>query len=354
VSLVKRIHYLQYLLIGLLLITSACSTPTIPAVTPETPVASQQTLEPAVTETAMPTPTAQPKAALVGFGDDADPSSGMVQELVQELASQSGLQVEEYPDLVNLSATTGFQILIVSSSVTGIDSFAASNPSIPALVLGETDLQPGNNLNVIDLQGERADERGFIAGYLASVITQDWRVGVITQSNSVAGEAVRIGFNQGVVYYCGLCRPVYPPYYTYPVVGELAVDSSPESQQAVADLLIASAVKTVYVDGAVATESLLDYLAQAGIQIIGDQAPGAAIQAQWVATIQADLAQAFRQAWERIMAGESGFAISAPLTIQYANEQLFSAGRLRLVEYTLEELNHGFIGTGYEPEAGDS
>jgi hypothetical protein len=48
------------------------------------------------------------------------------------------------------------------------------------------------------------------------------------------------------------------------------------------------------------------------------------------------------------MAGESGFKLTAPLTVQYSNEEWLGVGRLRLVEEIIDNLYNGFIGTGVE------
>jgi hypothetical protein len=48
------------------------------------------------------------------------------------------------------------------------------------------------------------------------------------------------------------------------------------------------------------------------------------------------------------MVGESGFELTAPLSIQYFNEQRLGVGRLRLVEQIIDDLFNGFIGTGVE------
>lgn len=351
---VKKTNRIIVVLAGLMMLSfaSACSasTATIP---PGATVIAEQTQQPIATETTIPTATPQPRVALVGFSGSSSDSSVVVQETLQELAAQNGLLVEQFSDLAMMNSFDGVQLIVVASSVPGIDSFAAGHPSLKILVIGQTELQPGGNLSLVISQSSQADQKGFVAGYLASVITQDWRVGVITLAGSAEAEAVRTAFNHGVVFYCGLCRPVYPPFFTYPVYSELAEGSTLEAQQAAADVLIANAVETVYVEGGAASDGLLEYLAQSGVQLIGDQPPSPAVQGQWVASIQSNIADSLRAAWERIMSGESGFLVSAPLSIQAYNEELLSSGRLRLVEQLLDDFNKGYIGTGVDMSNGE-
>ena len=210
--------------------------------------------------------------------------------------------------------------------------------------------QVAPNLSVIGSGGERADQQGFLAGYLAAVITPDWRVGVISQPDSPAGMAARNGFANGVVFYCGLCRPAYPPFIQYPIFVDLPPGGDP---QAVVDTLVGNAVKTVYVAPGVGDAALLEALAQAGLQLIGSGAPPQQIASQWVASIRMDEMGAVRQIWPRLLAGEGGFDLSTPLTLGERNPALFSPGRQRLVDRMLTDLLAGYVDSGVDPQTGE-
>ena len=49
-----------------------------------------------------------------------------------------------------------------------------------------------------------------------------------------------------------------------------------------------------------------------------------------MATIQMELASAVQAAWERMMAGESGFQVNAPLSIANPNEELLRPGSFEI------------------------
>ncbi len=345
----RYVHVLQIIATMLIIaLLGACSVKA-PTTSPEATIGPEPSQEiPQPTETLLPTATVQPKVALVGFDTNNSFPLETVQELIQKLTVENGMLVEPYLNLDASESVSSAQILVVSSQVQGIGDFAAHHPAMKILVVGKTDLQPSGNLFLVGSQGDLWDERGFIAGYLASVITQDWRAGLITQMDSEAGEAVKVGFTNGFVFYCGLCRQVYPPFYIYPIQSELPLDSTQEMQQAAADLLINSAVETVYVQGTIATNWLYEYLAQEGIRIIADQPPIPGAEGQWAASLQLDLEEALQTAWGRMMAGEGGTVVPAALTVVSTNEQLFSSARLRLVAETLEEIHQGLIDTGYK------
>ena len=79
-------------------------------------------------------------------------------------------------------------------------------------------------------------------------------------------------------------------------------------------------------------ESLFDYLAEAEVNLIGTIPPPSGLEAQWIATISADLSSALRTAWPDLIADQGGGGIVAPLSVTNINPELFSPGRQRLVE----------------------
>jgi hypothetical protein len=235
----------------------------------------------------------------------------------------------------------------------GVASLAAAHPGTQFLALGAPGLEPMENLSVSGAQGERPDRQGFLAGYLAAVITPDWRVGVISRSDTPSGLAAQGGFVNGSIFYCGLCRPAYPPFFQYPVVAGVVGGAGPADQQAAADALISNAVQTAYVAPGAGDESLLGYLAEAGLAIIGSAPPPPQIQSRWVATIQVDWAAAVRAAWPQLVSGDGGLVLEGVLQFTNRNEDLFSPGRQIYVERMLEDLLDGYIDTGIDPSTGD-
>jgi hypothetical protein len=202
-------------------------------------------------------------------------------------------------------------------------------------------------------QSAQPDQQGFLAGYLATLVTPDWRVGVISTSNDLAGKAERQGFLNGAIFYCGLCRPAYPPFVQYPVYAEIASGASAADQQAAADSLIAQGVTTVYVAPGAGDAGLLEYLASKGVNLIGGVTPPQGIRDRWIATIHGDWLEGVRLAWEAALSGQPGGNASLPLAITLVNETLLSTGRQRLAEQIRYELASGLIDTGVDSATGD-
>jgi len=196
-------------------------------------------------------------------------------------------------------------------------------------------------------------ETGFLAGFIAAVVTPEWRVGVISTSNNPAGIAARNGFLNGVIYFCGLCRQTYPPYEDYPLYVELPAGSSPAEWQATADTLRDRLVKTVYVAPGAGDQALLTYIAEADINIIGSSQPPEAIRDHWVASIQPDYLQALQQVWPELVNGTGAAELPTTIEIDAVNASLFSPGRQMLVDEFLNDLQNGYIDTGVDPVTGE-
>ena len=228
----------------------------------------------------------------------------------------------------------------------GLVALAQTAPATQFLGIAIQDLEPAANLTIIDDQDASPDQVGFLAGYLAAVATPEWRVGVISSSDSTEGISQRQGFINGAVFFCGLCRQTYPPFNTYPMFAEAPGNSSPSEWLILADNLITNAVQTVYIPPGVGDDSLLEYLADAGINIIATNSPLTGHQDRWIAIISADYPGVIRSAWSDLLAGQGGSVISAPLTFTDPNFNLFSPGRQNLVEKMLAELSSGYIDTG--------
>ncbi len=129
---------------------------------------------------------------------------------------------------------------------------------------------------------------------------------------------------------------------------EAPENSSPQEWLALADTLIDNAVQTVYIPPGVGDESLVEYLAEAGINIIATRSPLPGLKERWIAIITADFPMVIRRVWPDLIAGQGGSVLSAPLTFSDPNYNLFSPGRQHLVEKMLAELSTGFIDTGVE------
>lgn len=336
------------------LVLTACGSPaaTMPAAV-EAETLPTLTATVGLADTPAPTAIPQHRAVLLApAGADAQQVASLT-ELLGELAAQAGLDFQSLPALAPAELDPGLRVVVALGPDPGLAGLAAAAPQTTFLAVGIPGLSPADNLLAIDPAGARADQQGFLAGYLAAVVTPDWRVGVISEVDSPAGKAQRQGFLNGVLFYCGLCRPAYPPFVQYPLAGDLTSSASEAEQIAIADTLIAQGVTTLYVAPGAGSPALLEYLAGQDIKLIGSVPPPAGLAEHWIASLSADWLTGVRQAWEQALAGQAAGAPPLPLAIDHVNESLLSVGRQRVVEQIRDELAAGWIDTGVKPETGE-
>jgi hypothetical protein len=337
----------------LLLALAACSGD-LPGRPTETPTA---TALPAATPTVAPTPTDTPQPPLVVFwvpeGADAQTVNAL-QDVLAQLTSQASLRFQALNGSLTPDLAQQAKIVVAVSPGAGLETLVSAAGDTQFLVIaGDPSLKSAHNLTLLGGQGDRLDQLGFMAGYLAAVITQDWRVGVISQAGSGPETAAQAGFINGAVFFCGLCRPAYPPFVQYPVYAQLAARSGQAEGQSAVDMLISQGVETVYVTPGATSEALLGYLAEKGIHIIGSSPPPQAVQDDWVASVMTDWVPAVKGVWPDLLNGKGGQTIGSPIVVADANPSLFSPGRQQLVAETLTELLVGRIDTGVDPQTGE-
>jgi hypothetical protein len=345
---------LSVLLSIIVLGAAACNSETQKTATQTVPVETVALL-PADTPTPAPSPTAlQPLVILYAPPGSDDLLVNDLGSELSELAAQDGLRFDTRSQMLGSDFEEDLRLVVVLPPDPGVLNLTQTYPQVQFLAIGISDLEAGGNLSVIGTGGDRPDQQGFLAGYLATVVTPDWRVGIISQGDTASGMAARNGFVNGVIFFCGLCRPVFPPFHQYPSFYDLPGGASQEEQQVAADFLIGQSVKTVYVFPGMADPFLMEYLAQAGVNLIGAEDPPAVVQNNWIASVQTDLLSSVNEVWPRLMKGETGISQELPLIIANHNEDLFSPGRQRHVEKILSDLMDGFIDTAVDPLTGEA
>ncbi len=233
-----------------------------------------------------------------------------------------------------------------------IAELAQNFPDTKFLAVGFNDLEPADNLSVLRSGGGDYDVQGFIAGYIAAMITTDWRVGALGVQENDDALAARDGFRVGVKYYCGLCNPKYAPIginYLYPKYIDLPVDATDSQINANVDFLVDRAVNTFYIIPGVGNQNI--YRSLVGYQklIIGS---GSDYKEEyrdfWVISLEYDLLSTLNEVWPIFLSAEEGFVKSPPLLLTDINYDLLSEGKVMLVEKILKEVTSGFIKTNFD------
>jgi len=308
------------------------------------------TSEPTLTPTPLP-----PTIFLIAPQAEGTPWFNETSTVLAEIARQENILFEVKPSISSAEIQARPVPLIVILP-DGIDprSLAESAPQTQFLVIGTASLSPQANLSLLSVQPYRPDWEGFVAGFIAAAVTEDWRVAVVSDPNTGEGKAAQNAFRNGVRYFCGLCQPLYPPFPmpTYPLYGQL----SPASTASDVDSLIAYfqtwSVKTVFFHRP--APEWLTAFGQAGFNLIADQPPPPGLRDRWIVSIQSlDLATELRSLIPDLLEGKGGQNIHLSLSLTHLNEEHLSPGRQAFTEQMIGELLSGYIDSGVDPTSGE-
>lgn len=340
----------RFLSILLLLSIAGCAVAT-PGETP--PPAPSGTSSPPAATVSPPSPSLapSPSPALPPLGillapANADAVLGEdLRTLTSAWAEEDGLRFQLRETLSeNDFVAEDIHWVVALPPLSNLEGLAASAPETRFLAVGFSDLEATGNLSVIRPGVSHFDQQGFMAGYIAAMITPDWRVGVIGLADDPAGKAAREGFTAGAIYFCGLCRSEYPPFFEYPLFVELDAEASSSQWQSAANILLNKGVETIYLVPGAGDDDLRQYLVQSDVNLIGGgEEVTETIAEHWVVSLRFDLLQVVEEHWPEFVEGAVGASVQVPLTLADINSDLLSPGRQRLAEKILEEVVAGFI-----------
>ncbi|HSO27355.1 MAG TPA: hypothetical protein VLS48_04750, partial [Anaerolineales bacterium] len=318
-----------------------------PAPTPTVQERAEPTTPPPATEAPTATLPAQ-HVILYAPPEASAEQSAELQTILSELAAGAGLLFELRPQLAPADLSPATRLVVALPPAPGLAELAAAAPETQFLAVAFPGLTTTPNLSLVGPQGARLDQQGFLAGYLAAVITPDWRAGVLATGEGEADQEARQGFLNGLTYFCGLCRPTYPPYQQYPLAADLA-----GGVQAALQSLAGGAVETIYLTPGVDAASLATELCQSGAMLIGSGPPPIGLENRWVASVQTDTGAAVRALWPQLLNGQGGQVVEMPVTVRAYDENILTPGRLAMVErFIQEDLLPGYVSTGVEAPAG--
>ena len=293
------------------------------------------------------TPTTATPLAILVLPAELDPdTSNLYQKTVYDLSQASGLRFQVRNTLTAADmAEPGLKVVIALPPDPGLAGLAAAAPQVQFLAINIPEVAAGANISVLGSNAQ-ADVAGFLAGYTAALITDDFRIGMLMPKDNP--EAVRglNAFATGMKYYCGLCRPFYFYSWTYPQYVEIPPEEDKTHYNAFADILILQyRVGTIYLHPDISTTDVENYIGTTGVYMIGTVTPEQR-PAGWVMTIQPDVIKAIQNAWPGLISGQGGVTVQSPLGLSDIDPTILSPGKQRLVEQTLNELQSGLVSTG--------
>jgi hypothetical protein len=338
------------------LLLSACGT-VIPTAIPSLPPAPTATTTPTAIPSPTPTATPVPPLAVLLAASGADQAQvNLLQTALNETITEAGLRWQVRQQLPTTDLVPELRLVVAVPPDPGLAGLAEAAPQTQFLAVDIPGLEAAPNLTVIGAQGDRPDQQGFIAGVIAAMLTADWRVGVISLADTVDGRSARTGFLNGTVYFCGLCRPAYPPFYTYPLYFELPSTATSAEWQEAANYMVDHYVNTVYVYPGAGDESMLSILATAGVNIISSGTPPDSVSSNWVVSLGTDPLSLVQSLVAGLLQGSTtgGQSLVVPIQFTQINPALFTPGKQRLAEQVVSDLQSGYIDTGVDLTTGEN
>ena len=325
------------ILVALALLLSACG-PDEPTAT-GTPVPTDT---PIIAPTLTATPVV-PLAILVLPADFDSELSSQYQKTVYDLAQASGLRFQLRNALTAADLNEpGLKIVIVFPPDPGIVSLAAAAPQVQFLAINIPGATAGGNLSVLG-GNSQTDIAAFVAGYTASMLTNDYRIGMMMPKDNADALRALNAYATGRTYFCGLCRPFYYLPWGFPQFIEIPTEEDKANYDAYADILIQQyKVGTIFLYPDISIPELYEYVGTTGVYMIGT-IPPEPIPAGWVMTIQPDVVKAIQNAWSQLVAGQGGVTVQSPLGLSDVDPGVLSPGKQLKVQKVLDDVQAGRI-----------
>jgi hypothetical protein len=338
-------------LLGSIIILSACGSTQSTADLVATAVSEQQqqqqsqTQSPAAAEPpASPTPqvAAGTEVWFVKGSTLAADNSAALLQTVQDLAQKSNLTVVEKEALSKdeLASSGGKARLVVvlPPDPGGLADMISANAATLFITIGIPNLPSSANLYAVAPGGLHPEWEGYVAGYIAAVLTDDWRIGMLGQAGSADSASAETGFNNGGVMYCGLCNPQFPPYTDYPFIQEINPGAQ-SNWQPVVDAFLLKQINTAYVYPGASSPELLQYLAQNKVRLITSTEPISGLEASWIGVVKSDIATPLSTAFTDAAAGTPPGSYEVKVKITPVDTSLLTEGKMNWLNEMLDKLS---------------
>lgn len=319
---------------------------------PEDPIATQQPSEVAeaptevaqeLTATQTPTiPEATPQVMLL-VGQEADPFTiSQVQSTLEELVSTGGQNLLIVESISSPEMQDSVELVVSIGSDVDITNLATGSPQIHFIAIDQPGVSPLENLSIIGDPELDQKNQSFMAGYLAALVSTDYKVGALIPADSDQSDRMLDAFIIGTRFFCGICRPLYPPFNTFPHWDFLSIENNSAGFQPVIDVLVSYGVEVIYLQGKLLSPEILTYLSDLGVKVVSDQSPET-LRNNWVGTVAADPSPALALLWSDLMAGSSGVRKSSSITLIDTESGLLSEGRRRVFDEMVADLEAGLV-----------
>lgn len=343
---IKYIRILLTSIVSLLILLGMAScTPEIP--TGEAPLPVETEAPPPALEEAPtpPSPTSSPVAPVIILtaGTGADPwTVKRVQTILEDLALESSLELIVQEDLALETLSDHVRVVVGISLENDPAALAVANPSTAFVFVNQAGASPGGNLSVIGDPTIDQQRQSFMAGYLAALVSSDYKVAGLIPADHDLSQLMADTFAIGAEFFCGVCNPLYPPFQNFPQWEFLSKENAGEGFQPVVDTFIVNGVEVLYIQNDLASPAMLTYLAGNSVKLVGDGTPDT-VRDNWVGTVTRDPGPGLVELWPDLLAGVDGVQVPSAIALINTEAGLISEGRLRMFEEMADDLEAGLV-----------
>ncbi|MDF1520705.1 MAG: hypothetical protein RQ728_07600 [Brevefilum sp.] len=328
--------------IALVFIFSACEpSSAVETIDPgETNTETPPKVETEIPPTLTPTQDVQ-KVILISDQGGDELTLSQVQTALETLTAEAGYALEIMGQ-ASLEAMTGVLMVVSIGEDVDVNNFAQRYPEVPFVAVDNANAVPASNVHVIGDPIVDQQNRAFMAGYMAALLSEDYKAAALVPSETDATEIVLESFVIGARFFCGLCQPKYPPYQSFPQWQTLPVENIEEKYQSIIDNFGNSGVEVLFVQGDLAASPVMNAASDYGMVVLSDQSPEMRLN-NYAGTIINDPGQALMGLWSEILNGREGTRVPALIILADRDPDLVSEGRYSMFLEMAENLQNGLV-----------
>lgn len=311
-----------------------------PGVTPSVPVVAEVSASPTV----QPSPTALLGKVLLYAPAGTNPQP--IQDVLAGLSGSSGLVLENRAELRKEDLMPEIRVVVLLAVPGNLEELLAAAPQTQFVAIASSDLPSVANLTVLR---QRAESQAFLAGFIAVLISPEYRAAGLLPSDGPLGTTLADAFVNGGKYYCGVCVSGWPYNAYYPQTAALPSASDGAAWQGtLAPLFDTQMADVLFLAPEAVRPEVIAYLQgktqfDRPVALVGEQLPAEELRSQWAASVGFDAPAALQDVWADVAAGKGRGVVELPLAVKDVNENMLGPGRMRLVDELLLELQAGKI-----------
>ncbi|MBN2043372.1 MAG: hypothetical protein JW757_00015, partial [Anaerolineales bacterium] len=265
-------------------------------------------------------------AGVVVLVSPAEPDPSLKQ-ILETASAARGLQFVIVNEIAPETAVENLAMVVSKGDFPTLGQMADQLPDVEFVVIGQSVVEPKENLTILEEGSELRLAQAFLAGYIGAVQSEEYRVGIISV-NDAAGMEFRQAFLNGVIYFCGNCVPIYPPYVVYPQYREVDPAADRDALENAARVLISEGVTIMLAAPELQNPDLFNFLAQNGVRLLGTEPPPAGLEGNWVASVILTSETGVEESLLALLDGNP-----VPETVENIEINYFGGGEARLKHF---------------------